>query len=350
MSVKIVSIIGARPQFIKAAVVSSAIREECTEVLVHTGQHYDYEMSDVFFADLDLPPVDYHLDVGSNSHGKQTAAMLVGVEEVLVEEKPDWALVYGDTNSTLAGALAASKLHVPVAHVEAGLRSFNQRMPEEINRIVADRLSRLLFCPSPASVRNLKTEGITSGVHMVGDVMYDSLRSYLPRVEARHSPLDIASGEYALATVHRAENTDDPQRLSAILECFVATEMTVVFPAHPRTKGAIVSHQLGIPENVQLIDPVGYLDMLLLERDARVILTDSGGVQKEAFWLQIPCITLRDETEWVETVETGWNETVGVDPDRVRSAVRKTRPEKTPPPVYGDGTAARMIAKLIAEG
>jgi UDP-N-acetylglucosamine 2-epimerase len=350
MSVKIVSIIGARPQFIKAAVVSSAIREACSEVLVHTGQHYDYEMSDVFFTDLDLPPVDYHLDVGSSSHAKQTAAMLVGVEDVLVEEKPDWVLVYGDTNSTLAGALAASKLHVPIAHVEAGLRSFNPRMPEEINRIVADRLSRLLFCPSPTSVHNLEAEGISNGVHMVGDVMYDALRSYLPRAEARPSPLDIAPGEYALATVHRAENTDDPQRLSAILECFAATEMTVVFPAHPRTKGAIASHQLGIPENVQLIDPVGYLDMLVLERDARVILTDSGGVQKEAFWLHIPCITLRDETEWVETIETGWNEVVGVDPDRVRAALKKTRPVKTPPPVYGDGMAAEMIAKLIVEG
>jgi UDP-N-acetylglucosamine 2-epimerase len=240
-----------------------------------------------------------------------------------------------------------------VAHVEAGLRSFNLRMPEEINRIVADRLSRLLFCPSPTSVRNLEAEGLTDGIHMVGDVMYDALRHYLPRAKRRSSPLsaiDVAPQAYALATVHRAENTDDSDRLSAILDCLAAAEMPVVFPTHPRTKGAIEAYQLAIPENVQLIDPVGYLDMLMLEQAARVILTDSGGVQKEAFWLQVPCVTLRDETEWIETIETGWNATVGVDPQRVRAALKKPKPVDTPPPVYGDGKAAGKIAKLIAEG
>jgi len=352
MSLKILSIVGARPQLIKATVVSSAIRETFTEVLLHTGQHYDHEMSEIFFQDLDLPPADYNLGIGSGPHGKQTGEMLRGIEEVLIKERPHWVLVYGDTNSTLAGALAAAKLHIPLAHVEAGLRSHNRRMPEEINRIVADRLSQLLFCPSATGVSNLAQEGITDGVHMVGDVMYDAMLRFLPRAEARPSPLDrfgVVAGEYALATVHRAGNTDDQQRFSAILDCLAAAEMPVVFPVHPRTRVILESTQLTIPENLRLIDPVGYLDMLMLESNAQAILTDSGGVQKEAFWLEVPCVTLRDETEWVETVETGWNEVVGVDPDRVRSALAKGKPGKSPPPIYGDGKTAGRIAKLIAE-
>ncbi len=353
MSLKVVSVVGARPQLIKAAVVSEAIRKHCSEVLVHTGQHYDYEMSDIFFADLELPSVDHHLGIGSGSHGWQTGSMLIALEEVLIMEAPQWVLVYGDTNSTLAGALAAAKLHIPLAHVEAGLRSYNPAMPEEINRIVADRLSQLLFCPSSASVQNLEKEGITDGVHRVGDVMYDAMLHYLPRTKDRLSPLDrieVSAGTYALATIHRAKNTDEPERLSAILDCLAVVEKTVVFPVHPRTKEALRSNELAIPENVHLLEPVGYLDMLMLEQGASVILTDSGGVQKEAFWLQVPCVTLRDETEWVETVETGWNEVVGVDPKRVQAAVKRGKPAESPPPVYGDGKAANRIAELIAEG
>jgi UDP-GlcNAc3NAcA epimerase len=352
MRLKILSIVGARPQLIKATVVSSAIRETFSEVLLHTGQHYDHEMSEIFFRDLDLPPADYNLGIGSGPHGKQTGEMLQGIEEVLIQERPNWVLVYGDTNSTLAGALAAVKLHIPLAHVEAGLRSHSRRMPEEINRVVADRLSQLLFCPSATAVSNLAQEGITDGVHMVGDVMYDAMLRFLPRAEERPSPLDrlgVVAGEYALATVHRAGNTDDLQRLSAILACLAVAEMPVVFPVHPRTRAILQSNQLAIPENLCLIDPVGYLDMLMLERNAHAILTDSGGVQKEAFWLEVPCLTLRDETEWVETIETGWNEVVGVDPDRVRSALAKGKPGKSPPPIYGEGKTAGRIAKLIAE-
>jgi UDP-N-acetylglucosamine 2-epimerase len=351
MSMKVLSVVGARPQLIKAAMVSSAIRKRCREVLVHTGQHYDYEMSEIFFKDLDLPDADFNLGIGSASHGKQTGAMLIELEEVLVREDPQWVLVYGDTNSTLAGALVAAKMHIPLAHVEAGLRSYNREMPEEINRIVADRLSQLLFCPSATSVSNLTEEGITDGVHMVGDVMYDAMLHFMPRAEERPSPLErigVKAGEYALATVHRAGNTDDIERLSAILECLAATEMPVVLPVHPRTKEALRSNQMPMPTNLQMIDPVGYLDMLLIERDARVILTDSGGVQKEAFWLGIPCVTLRDETEWVETVEAGWNEVVGVEPDRVRAALAKGKPDEPPPPVYGEGKTADKIAQLMA--
>jgi UDP-GlcNAc3NAcA epimerase len=352
MSLKVVSVVGARPQLIKAAVVSEAIRKHCREILVHTGQHYDYEMSDIFFADLDLPNVDHHLGIGSGSHGWQTGSMLIALEEVLIMEAPHWVLVYGDTNSTLAGALAASKMHVPLAHVEAGLRSYNRAMPEEINRIVADCLSQRLFCPSENSVRNLEAEGITDGVHMVGDVMYDAMLHYLPKTKDRPSPLErieVADGAYALATIHRAKNTDEPERLAAILACLAVVETTVVFPAHPRTREALRANKLAIPDNVRLLEPVGYLEMLMLEQGASTILTDSGGVQKEAFWLQVPCVTLRDETEWVETVETGWNEIVGVDPKRVRAALKRNKPVESPPPVYGDGMAAGRIAKLLAE-
>ncbi|HEY69439.1 MAG TPA: UDP-N-acetylglucosamine 2-epimerase (non-hydrolyzing) [Anaerolineae bacterium] len=349
---KVVSVVGARPQLIKAAVVSEAIRKHCSEVLVHTGQHYDYEMSDIFFADLELPSVDHHLGIGSGSHGWQTGSMLIALEEVLIMETPQWVLVYGDTNSTLAGALAASKMRIPLAHVEAGLRSYNRAMPEEINRIVADRFSKILFCPSHSSVRNLEKEGITNGVHMVGDVMYDAMLHYLPKAKDRPSPLErieVAAGAYALATIHRAKNTDDPERLAAIMACLAVVETTVVFPAHPRTREALRTNQLAIPENVRLLEPVGYLDMLMLEQGASAILTDSGGVQKEAFWLQVPCVTLRDETEWVETVETGWNVVVGVDPERVQAAMNRGRPVESPPPVYGDGKAAGRIAELMAE-
>ena len=349
---KLVSIVGARPQFIKAAAVSRELRKRHKEILVHTGQHYDYEMSGIFFNGLGLPQPDVNLEVGSGSHGAQTAAMLAGIEDVLVAERPDYLLIYGDTNSTLAGALAASKLSVPIAHVEAGLRSFNRRMPEEINRVVADHLSELLLCPSDTAVRNLSAEGITRNVHLVGDVMLDVLNWAKQRLETQ-SPeilerLGLRKQHYFLATVHRSENTDDLARLSQILDAFNALDEQVVFPVHPRARKMIAGAGLLLAGHVQLIDPVGYLDMVALAGAARLVLTDSGGLQKEAYWLGVPCITLRDETEWVETVEAGWNRLVGSDLERIVEAAHFFAPSGPRPVVYGDGLAAVKCVDLIA--
>jgi UDP-N-acetylglucosamine 2-epimerase len=350
--VKVVSIVGARPQFIKAAPVSRALRKAHTEVLVHTGQHYDDNMSAVFFDELALPPPDYDLGVGSGPHGAQTGAMLARIEEVLLAEQPGWVLVYGDTNSTLAGALAAAKLHIPVAHVEAGLRSFNRAMPEEINRVVADHLSDLLFCPSQTAVDNLAAEGVTRGVHLVGDVMAESLAFAAERARVRSTileRLELTEKHFLLATVHRAENTDDPVRLQNILVAFAQIRETIVFPIHPRTRKALEA--LGNPQsaihNLQLLEPVGYLDMVRLEQSARMILTDSGGIQKEAYWLGVPCVTLRDETEWVETVQAGWNVLVGADTARILQAVRSFAPPADRPALYGQtGVADRIVETL----
>lgn len=347
---KVVSVVGARPQFIKAAAVSRILRRQHREILLHTGQHYDDLMSDVFFRELDLPPPDVNLGVGSASHGRQTGEMLIGIERVLLEERPDRVLVYGDTNSTLAGALAAAKLGIPLAHVEAGLRSFNRAMPEEINRIVADRLSDLLFCPTQTAVENLAREGITSGVHWVGDVMYDLLLQSLPLAERRSDILErlgLGPGTYLLATVHRAGNTDVRENLSAIIAGLNAVGETVVFPLHPRTRHALAQWGIAPGENVRLIEPVGYLDMLILEKNARLILTDSGGVQKEAYWLGIPCLTLREETEWVETVEAGWNVLVGTSPERIVEAVHTFHPQGERPALFGDGRAGEKIVELL---
>ena len=359
---KLVDIVGARPQFIKLAPILQAI--ECYnqghpnrpihEVLVHTGQHYDYEMSGVFFDDLGLKPPDYHLGVGSGTHGYQTGEMLQRIEEVLLAEKPDLVMVYGDTNSTLAGALAAAKLHIPVAHVEAGLRSFNKRMPEEINRVLTDHVSDLLFCPTRTAVENLRREGITEGVHWVGDVMYDAALQYLALAEKKSRILERLGLEpqgYTLATVHRAENTDNPQRLRAIfagLEGVAQAGLPVVLPLHPRTRKQ--AEALGLSLNgVQVLEPVSYLDMLLLEKNARVILTDSGGVQKEAFFFRVPCVTLREETEWVETVEAGWNVLVGCDPERIRQAALAGQPGAGSVWPYGDGKGRDRIIKLLRD-
>ena len=298
--------------------------------MVHTGQHYDYEMSGIFFDGLDLPSPDVNLGVGSGSHGRQTAAMLKGIEDVLLADRPDAALVYGDTNSTLAGALAASKLAVPLVHVEAGLRSFNRRMPEEINRVVADHLSDLLFCPSDTAVNNLAAEGISRNVHQVGDVMLDVLNWARRRASASPDTilerLGLKQGRYVLATVHRSENTDATWRLSSILAAFNSLEEPVVFPIHPRTRRVIAEAGFVLEPHVRLIDPLGYLDMVTLSASARLILTDSGGLQKEAYWLGVPCVTLRDETEWVETVQAGWNTLVGSDDERIVEAARDVRP------------------------
>jgi UDP-GlcNAc3NAcA epimerase len=350
---KVVTVVGARPQFIKAAPVSRELRKAAVEILVHTGQHYDDKMSDVFFRELHIPTPDYHLGVGSGSHGVQTGEMLRRTEEVLLAEKPDVLLVYGDTNSTLAGALAAAKLHIPVAHVEAGLRSLNKSMPEEINRLLTDHMSDLLFCPTETAVDNLSREGITKGVHLVGDVMYDSVRFNLRLAEAGSQivqELQLPPSGYALATVHRAENTDNPERLSAIFQALdlIAAELPVVMPLHPRTRRQLEMTGRS-PARVRLIAPASYLDMLLLEKNARVILTDSGGVQKEARWLCVPCVTLRNETEWVETVQSGWNVLVGTDTRRiVAAALHAAAGSSVQSEAFSEvGAAAARVCKVI---
>ncbi|HXP87582.1 MAG TPA: UDP-N-acetylglucosamine 2-epimerase (non-hydrolyzing) [Bryobacteraceae bacterium] len=348
---KIVSIVGARPQFVKAAAVSRVLRNRHHEVLIHTGQHYDYEMSGIFFDGLNLPPPDKNLEVGSGSHGAQSGAMLKGIEDVLLAERPDYLLIYGDTNSTLAGALAAAKLSVRVVHIEAGLRSFNRRMPEEVNRVVADHLSDLLLCPSGTAVRNLAAEGITRGVHLVGDVMLDVLNWARQRLAERPSAifdrLDLAPQGYLLATLHRSENTDDVSRLARILQAFNWLQEPLVFPVHPRSRKAIADAGCPIGKHIRLIDPVGYLDMVALAGGARMILTDSGGLQKEAYWLGVPCATMREETEWVETVEAGWNMLVGSDPEKLLAAARSFSPGPLRPALYGDGFAAAQCVELL---
>jgi UDP-GlcNAc3NAcA epimerase len=347
---KILTVVGARPQFVKAAAVSRVLRETHTEVLVHTGQHYDERMSEVFFRELGIPEPDYNLEVGSAGHSVQTGEMLIRMEPIFEKEKPDWVLVYGDTNSTLAGALVASKLHIPVAHVEAGLRSFNREMPEEINRVLTDHVSQLLFCPAQKAVDNLKLEGVSSGVHVVGDVMYDAVLRHSDSAEKKSSilsSLDLKPKQYILATVHRASNVDDTGKLLNILETFSMLGETVVFPVHPRTRKAIQTAGVSLGANIKLVEPVGYLDMLWLEKNARMILTDSGGVQKEAYWFATPCVTLREETEWVETVESGWNVVVGVERERIMNAIRNFSIPTSRPNLFGDGDAAQKIVRLL---
>ena len=365
---KIATIIGARPQFIKAATISRTIAQHnrsgatpaVEETTIHTGQHYDDGMSAVFFRELEMAKPTYNLEIGghdaascppiSSSHGRQTGRMLMAIEEVLLKEKPDWVLIYGDTNSTLAGALAAAKLHIRIAHVEAGLRSYNRLMPEEINRVATDHLSQLLFCPGQTAANNISAEGITEGVYITGDVMADALQFASTKVSA-HSDilarLELQPQGYLLATVHRAENTDDTQRLKNILSAFAALHEPVVFPAHPRTRKFLQEAGYQPPENVKLIDPVGYFDIIALEKSARLLLTNSGGMQKEAYWLKVPCITLRDETEWSETVELGWNILTGADRDRIIETVRDFKAPTDHPPLYGDGKAATHCLKAL---
>jgi UDP-GlcNAc3NAcA epimerase len=362
---KLVNIVGARPQIIKAAAVSRAIVKHnkkhparpIIEIIVHTGQHYDRNMSQVFFEELDVPKPDYNLGVGSASHGEQTGKMLQRIEAVLVKEKPDYCLVYGDTNSTVAGALAAAKLHIPVAHIEAGLRSFNRAMPEEVNRVVTDHVSALLFCPTQTSVDNLAMEGILAGVHQVGDVMYDCILFYAKKTKSVDREilkrLGIGSKSYYLATVHRAENTDDGARLAYIFKAFneiADEECPVVLPLHPRTVKYAHKNSLKFTNCVKVVQPVSYMEMVALENNARLILTDSGGVQKEAYWLSVPCVTLRDETEWVETLESGWNILAGADKGRIINAVRNGhKPRRVKPQsIYGNGTAANQICNILS--
>lgn len=352
---RLVTVVGARPQFIKASAFAAALRKSqdpggIDHCLVHTGQHYDDAMSDVFFRELKLDPPDTNLEVGSGGHGLQTGEMLKRLEPVLVDLAPDALLVYGDTNSTLSAALAAAKLDLPIAHVEAGLRSYRRTMPEEINRVVTDRLSTLLFCPSEDAAANCEREGITAGVEVVGDVMRDALdlqRDALPANPAETWGLE--SGRYALATIHRAENTDDPVRLAAIMAGLVAvadTGLPVLLPIHPRTRGRVNLDEL-VAHGLQIMEPQSFAQMVALEAGARVILTDSGGVQKEALWLGVPCVTVRDETEWVETVTCGWNQLVRADPSAIVDAALRPKPAGEAPTIYGDGRASERILKSL---
>lgn len=341
---RVLTVVGARPQFIKASPVSHALSEAGVfEVLVHTGQHFDTLMSDVFFAELNIEKPAYNLNINSLGHGAMTGRMLEKLEATMVAESPDLVLIYGDTNSTIAAALAAVKLHVPVAHVEAGLRSFNRRMPEEINRVVADHLSALLFCPTSAAVRNLANEGITAGVHAVGDVMYDTTLLAVQRAEGRSRILErlgLISKSYAVATLHRAENTDDPGRFTRLLEWLdaAAAQAPIIFPAHPRTRKLM--ERLGNqPRRMRVVDPLGYLDMAMLVHHASAVYTDSGGLQKEAYFHRVPCVTLREETEWIETIEAGWNRLWNAPSYAPRRDI----------PDYGTGRSAQAIAALIRD-
>ncbi len=361
---KILSIVGARPQFVKVATITRAIKVYQQgrktilgqHVLIHTGQHYDYHMSQVFFDQLDIPNPDYHLEVGSGSHGQQTGIMLERIEEVLYKEHPDMVVVYGDTNSTLAGALAAVKLHIPVAHVESGLRSYNRAMPEEINRLVTDHVSNVLFCPTTIAMENLSREGITQGVHLVGDVMIDSLL-YSIDIAKRKSTilrdLQLISGAYYLATVHRAENTDNTARLlsifSALADVAEKTNLPVLCPLHPRTRKILMTLDTFTQNpNLRLLDPLPYFDSITLEAHATAILTDSGGIQEEAYCLQVPCITLRDETERVETVESGWNTLVGANYEQIVRQAIGAKPGWKWDHIYGDGRAAQHIIGILS--
>jgi UDP-N-acetylglucosamine 2-epimerase len=353
MSIKIMSIIGARPQFIKAAPVSHALVEVgIQEKLVHTGQHHDKSMSDVFFDELGIPAPEYNLAIQGGSHGAMTGKMLEAIEEVLLKEKPDRVLVYGDTNSTLAGALAAVKLHIPVIHVEAGLRSFNRSMPEEINRIMTDHVSDLLLCTSDVAVGHLKNEGITNGVHLVGDVMADinrSTREGFGDLQDLLNDYGLEEKKYILMTWHRAENTDDRDRLLGIAHAVNAIQEVVVLPLHPRTRKALDREGVVLDEHVKVVEPLSYHHMTALLMNSRCMLTDSGGVQKEAYWCHVPCITMRDETEWTETVDVGWNCLVGADEGKILRAVNNFVPPKDHPVIYGDGHAAKRIAELLRD-
>lgn len=349
---KIISVVGARPEFIQATPVSRALRKHHREILVHTGQHYDYKMSQTFFDELGIPAPDHNLEVGSGSHAGQTAEILVRFEEIVLKEQPDVVIVRGDTNSTLAGALVASKLRIPTVHIEAGERSFDRRMPEEINRLVADQLSSAYFCVSQTAVRQLASEGITKNVFWVGDVMLDANLANRPLARKKStvlSDLGLAPASYSLVTVHRAANTDDPARLTNIVRALSRIGETVVFPVHPRTRGALAKLDEQFGDNVRLIEPVGYYDMMVLEENARLIATDSGGVQREAYFMQKPCLTLRDETEWTETVTAGWNKLVGVDVDMIVHEWNSFAPPSAQPPIFGDGTAGEKIAEILGQ-
>lgn len=349
--ITIATVIGARPQFIKAAVVSRALRElhpDKREVIIHTGQHYDANMSDVFFDELEIPKPAYQLGIGGGTHGQNTGRMLEGIEQILLAERPDWVLVYGDTDSTLAGALAAAKLHIPVAHVEAGLRSYNRRMPEEINRVLTDHVASLLLTPTATATRNLHSEGIpVERVVEVGDVMYDAALFYKDKAKQPAGVTD--DSPFVLATIHRAENTDDTSRLRAIVQALneIAKETCVVLPLHPRTRSRATAMGLDLG-SITVLDPVGYLEMIWLLEHCSIVVTDSGGLQKEAFFFGKPCVITRDETEWVELVATNWNVIAGADNvGNITQHIRSIKAPYTRQSIFGDGTAGKRVASLL---
>jgi UDP-N-acetylglucosamine 2-epimerase (non-hydrolysing) len=350
---KILSVVGTRPNLIKVSVLSHEIRKNHEEIIIDTGQHYDKTMSDVFYNELDVPSSDYNLGVGSSSHATQTGDIIRGAESIISKECPDYVLVYGDTNSTLGGAICAAKLGIPVIHVEAGLRSYDRNMPEEINRVIADHLSTICCCPTRTSMENLQEEGVGGGncvVAITGDVMLDSVNKYINIAVNRTNIIDhmgLYSGHYFVATIHRAENTDDPRMLTKILKTFENIGEQVVFPLHPRTRQRIASYGLSFPDNVFVVDPIGYLDMLILTKFSRKVITDSGGLQKEAYFLGTPCITVRKNTEWVETLHGGWNVCAGNKIEKISELVHLQPNEPRRLDLFGSGDAARSIVSTI---
>jgi UDP-GlcNAc3NAcA epimerase len=350
---KIISVIGARPQFIKAATISRRIRSAAgiDEILLHTGQHYDPNMSDIFFRELDIPEPAYNLEIGSGSHAFQTGEMLKGIEDILLKEKPAWTLIYGDTNSTLAGALASVKLHIPVAHVEAGLRSFNRIMPEEINRIVSDKISDLLFAPTQTAMNNLAKEGLSGITVLSGDVMFDSVLYYKEKIirDPEQYTIKNIPGKFLLATIHRAENTDNLEHLRTLFLALSESGLPVILPIHPRTR-KMISGSVSIAPNITIIEPVGYLEMLKLTMDSFKVITDSGGLQKEAYFLKKQCITIRTETEWIETLHDNWNILTGIDREKIIKAIHSPEPVSGQKDDFGNGSAAGIIVKKLMHG
>ncbi len=352
--IKIIVIAGARPNFVKIAPLFEEFKKHkgIKPVLVHTGQHYDFNMSKVFFKNLNIPKPDYNLNIGSGLHGEQTANAITGIEKICLKEKPDLMVVLGDVNSTLAGALAAVKLHIPLCHIEAGLRSYDKKMPEEINRILTDHVSALLFCPTKTAVDNLRKEGITKGVYNTEDIMYDV---FLKNIKiARKEPkilknLNLKPKNYMLLTIHRASNTGDFKKLKKIIEAAAKSGKNIVFPCHPGTRNKIKKAKLPEFSNLKIINPVGYIDMIALEDNSEKIITDSGGVQKEAYWLKVPCITLRDNTEWVETAKTKWNILTGSDYSKIIKAIKYFNPPSKRHNYFGSGRAAQKMIKIIME-
>jgi len=351
---KIVTVVGARPQFVKAATVSNALRQTHQEVLVHTGQHYDFQMSQVFFDELEIPEPDYNLGIGSGSHATQTARMMMAIEEVLLKEKPDMVLVYGDTNSTLAAAITASKMHIPIAHVEAGPRTYDTTVPEEVNRVVTDRISALLFAPTQTSVANLAKEGIVKGVHFTGDVMLDAFLQYGTVARQKSQVLQrlgLKDSEYMYATIHRARNTDNPTRLASIVQMLISLNTRVVMPVHPRTRRCLEAANLwgqcASASHITLSEPVGYLDSLMLTMSAGTVITDSGGLQREAYFASVPCVTIDESTAWVETIAAGWNVLADSGAAAILTAIETLRLQNHRPAVFGTGDAAMRIASIV---
>jgi len=347
---KIISVVGARPQFIKLAILSKELRENHNEIIIHTGQHYDDNMSRYFFEEMQIAKPDYNLNIGSGSHGKQTAEMLIGLEDIFLHQKPDVVITFGDTNTTLATGLAATKLNIPVAHVEAGLRSHNREMPEEINRILTDHISDYLFAPTLNAMENIKSENLYGKPFLVGDVMYDSLLYYGKIAEQKSrilKNLKLKQKEYILLTLHRPYNVDNIQKLQNIFSALKQTKRFIVLPVHPRTCKMIESTNTIIPENISIIEPLGYLDFIFLQKHSEKIITDSGGIQKEAYLNGIPCITIRPETEWIETVKAGWNVLVGDKKDQLIENCLHFKPSHNRPRYFGDGNSSKKIISIL---